>query len=218
MRIWVPDASPWSPDVVPPGVLSELLAAPPEPVLEPVPEPDPGPAEALDDRPSTAMALPPTSSGALTGATTWVPEPAPPLPLVLTAVPPASVPEVRVALVDAFDAFDVDELPSTEMALPPRLTGTVTGATTCVPDARPRIPEVVAPADLSAVGDWAAAPIVALLVDDRPSTETALPCTDAGAVTGARIWLPPAMEWSPVVSALAAAAPSSSRPPAVRVP
>jgi hypothetical protein len=185
------------------------------PAREP-PEPfGPAPLLVVDEVPSTEMALPPTLSGALTGATTWVPEPAAPSPLVLAAVLPASVPEVRVALVEA---VDVDELPSTEMALPLRLTGTVTGETTCVPDAKPRVPEVVAAADLLVVGDWPAPPIAALLVDDRPKTETALPCTDAGAVTGARIWVPPAMEWLPVVSALAAAAASSIRPPAVRVP
>src|SRR6478735_11737544 len=130
MRIWVPDASPWSPDVVPPAVLSGLLAAPP-----PVLEPDPGKAEALDDRPSTAMAFPSAVTEAFTGTRACVPDPMLCRPEVEAGSAPAREPP------EPFGPEPlpfVDELPSTEMALPPTSSGALTGATTWVPEPAPR--------------------------------------------------------------------------------
>ncbi len=69
-----------------------------------------------------------------------------------------------------------------EMALPPMVTGTVTGATTCVPEATASDPLVTActpSPPLDAGADWVVASVVVL----SPTTEIAFPPTVTGTDT-----------------------------------
>src|SRR5690606_25509239 len=72
--------------------------------------------------------------------------------------------------------------PMREMALPPMVTGTVTGATTCVPEATASDPLVTActpSPPLDAGADWVVASVVVL----SPTTEIAFPPTVTGTDT-----------------------------------
>ena len=78
-----------------------------------------------DESPNTPADVDPTVTGAVTGATTWVPEATPSDPFVVDpdVVPVPEVPvEVPVLL--------ADESPSTPADVEPTVTGAVTGATT----------------------------------------------------------------------------------------
>src|SRR5690606_32252760 len=158
--------------------------------------------------PATATAVPHTFTGAVTGATTWLPpridprpevrlppapEPARPLPPLLTAAPPLQA---------------ASEPPKTEIALPQTFTGAVIGATTWLP---PRIdprPEVRLPPASAAGSPLTIAPPWDLALAP-PRMPTALPLMSTGRVTGRLTWLPPPIEWSPSVSA-------NAGPPPVR--
>jgi len=161
--------------------------------------------------PATLIALPDTVTGAVTGATTWLPPPMDCEPLVV--FPPAEpaagwvVPEDCPPETVLFD-------PATLTALPDTLTGAVTGATTWLPPPMDCEPLVVFPPAEPAAGcvvvvdgpdvDWT------VLFD--PSALIALPRTATGAVTGAMTWLPPRTLWEPFVSA--EAWPAKMTPPA----
>jgi hypothetical protein len=105
----VPEIIPSLPLVVPLGAVP-AGAVPPE-----------VPAVLAEESPSTPADVEPTVTGAVTGATTWVPEATPFDPLVPDpeAVP---VPEVPAVL--------AEESPSTPADVEPTVTGAVTGATT----------------------------------------------------------------------------------------
>ena len=146
--------------------------------------------------PMTEIALPPTVTGAVTGAVTCVP------------LPTASVPEVSGAVVlppDAGAGAVVPLLPvlslspMTEIALPPTVTGAVTGAVTCVPLPTASVPEVsgavVLPPDAGAGAVVPLLPVLSL----SPMTEIALSPTVTGAVTGAVTCVPLATPSSPDV-------------------
>ena len=136
------------------------------------------------------MALPPTVTGAVTGATTWVPLAVPSSPEVLDPIAGAAgaavPPVVPVASLS----------PRSEMALPPTVTGAVTGATACVPPRMLSSPPVVLPPAAGAVGDMPPEVPEASL---SPRSEMALPPTVTGAVTGATTWVPLAVPSSPEV-------------------
>ncbi|MEV7606540.1 hypothetical protein AB0N65_13970 [Paenarthrobacter sp. NPDC089322] len=78
-----------------------------------------------EESPNTPTDVEPTVTGAVTGATTWVPEATPSDPLVLAVG----------AAADALPLFAgapvvADESPPTPAAVAPMLTGTKIGATT----------------------------------------------------------------------------------------
>ncbi|MEV7606539.1 hypothetical protein AB0N65_13965 [Paenarthrobacter sp. NPDC089322] len=93
-----------------------------------------------EESPNTPADVDPTVTGAVTGATTWVPEatPSDPLVLELAGVP---VPAVPAEVPPTFD----DESPNTPTDVDPTVTGAVTGTTTCVPEATPSEPLVLPP-------------------------------------------------------------------------
>src|SRR4029453_19571034 len=120
------------------------------------------PAVLADESPSTPAEVEPRPTGAVTGATTWVPEATPSDPLVLAPGVPAGAvpPEVPAVL--------ADESPSTPAEVEPTVTGAVTGATTWVPEATPSEPFVVDP-DVVPVSEVPEVPPV-LLAAESPST------------------------------------------------
>ena len=143
--------------------------------------------------PSTETALPPALTGAPTGAATWFPPrtESPPVVVAAPAVPPDPAAEVDEAPL-------VLASPSTETALPPALTGTLTGAAAWLPPAVESVPDVedgLAPELPPLASDDVAAPELFA----SPSTETALPPALTGALTGAEAWLPPPAESAPDV-------------------
>ncbi len=107
--------------------------------------------------------------------------------------------------------------PTTEMALPPTVTGTVTDTMPCVPDAAPSLPSVLAsdsPEALPLGADAAAS-----LVEESPRTEMALPPTVMGTSMLGRIWVPESRPSSPAVSAAwAIPAPARAIPPPTTTP
>jgi hypothetical protein len=201
---WVPEPMLRVPDVVAPEPPAALLVCSGALLLE---------AFVVDERPSTETALPSADTGAVAGATNWVPEPMPRVPAVVmvSRLPPVLVGALLLVL------FVVDERPSTETALPSADTGALTGATTCEPEPAPRVPDVVAPEPSLVEAAPEDAPELSV-VDELPSTETALPSADTGALAGAMTWVPEAAPLSPLVSATAPTAPRRRNPPAVRVP
>src|SRR6185312_15637893 len=90
--------------------------------------------------PTTDTALPDTVTGAFNPTTACVPEPAPSEPEVVAAVGVV----VDPAAGEALGLADCDESPTSETALPPRLTGEMTLTTPWVPDSSPSSPEVSA--------------------------------------------------------------------------
>ena len=163
----VPLAVPSVPSVD--GAAPESLGAPTVPVVVSV----------VSLSPRTEMALPPTVTGAVMGATTCVP------PRMLSEPPVVapSVPEPPEFVLPA-DESDDSLSPRTEMALPPTVTGAVMGATTCVPLAVPSVPSVdgAAPEPLGAP---TVPPVVEPVDSLSPRTEMALPPTVTGAATSA---------------------------------
>jgi hypothetical protein len=98
----------------------------------------------------------------------------------------------------------LDESPSTLMALPPTVTGTETDTGRLAPPATLSSPVVVLPL----VDDGAAAAIFdasAPLVDESPSTLTAVPPMFTGTETDTGALAPPAMLSSPDVDGVLAA-------------
>ncbi|BCW37323.1 hypothetical protein StoSoilA2_33790 [Arthrobacter sp. StoSoilA2] len=185
--IWVPEATPSDPLVLDPDVV-------------PVPEvPDEVPAVLADESPSTPAEVEPTVTGAVTGATTWVPEAMPSDPLVLDPdVEP--VPEVP----DEEPAPVAEESPSTPADVEPTVTGAVTGATTWVPEATPSEPLVLDP-DVVPVPE-VPDDVPAVLAEESPSTPAEVEPTVTGAITGATTWVPEATPSEPLVVAPGVAA------------
>jgi len=148
------------------------------------------------ESPMTEMALPPAVTGALTGAVTWLPPTAESAPEVVSPV----VPDGAIGAV-AVEPEDV-ESPMTEMALPPAVTGALTGAVTWLPPTAESAPDVESPdvVDAPAGADDAAGVGVCEPEDEEsPSTDTLLPLTVMGTATAAVAWLPPPAESSPEV-------------------
>src|SRR5690606_31952731 len=171
----------------------------PEVRLPPAPLPEPPttlapPMQAASERPSTATALPQTFTGAVIGATIWLPPRIEPAPEV--RLPPAPLPARPTTL--APPLHPANALPSTATALPQTFTGAVTGATTWLPPRIEPAPEVrLPPAPLPARPTTLAPPLHPALAP--PATATAVPHTFTGAVTGATTWLPPRIESAPEV-------------------
>ncbi|WP_284975472.1 hypothetical protein [Arthrobacter sp. efr-133-TYG-104] len=154
-------------------------------------------AEPADESPKTPADVEPTVTGTVTGATTCVAEPMPFEPLV---VAPAGA---EAAGVEAAGAELADESPSTPADVEPTVTGTVTGATTCVPEAAPFEPLVVAPAGAEAAGavDDDAGPVAV----EPPNKPTDDEPRFTGAVIGATTCVPEPMPLEPLVPAAGAA-------------
>ncbi|KJL35134.1 hypothetical protein RS86_00517 [Microbacterium azadirachtae] len=161
------------------------------------------PVEVAVLRPRTAMALPRAVTGAVTGATIWVPPRIESSPLVRGPVPAGALPPVMGA-----DPVEVAVLrPRTAMALPRAVTGAVTGATIWVPPriessllVRGPVPAGALPPDAGAEPP-AGAVVVAVL---SPSTLTALPVTVIGTFTETSAWVPERIPSLPLVVAAGA--------------
>jgi hypothetical protein len=130
--------------------------------------------------------LPQTSTGTVTGTSTWFPDSRPELPLVRFLSP--LLPGVAVAP-------PVQLATALPTALPQTSTGTVTGTETWFPDAIPCSPDVEPPEELSPFAD--APPTHS--EPAPPSTATELPQAFTGAVTGTSIWFPEARPFAPDV-------------------
>ncbi len=141
----------------------------------------------------------------------WVPPRMLSSPLVQPAVvPPEPVPPVVVA-------FSVWLSPITETALPPMVTGTLTGMIAWVPPRMLSSP-VVQPAVVPPSEPEPAPPpvVVAFSLVESPITETALPPMVTGTFTETMPWVPDSSPSSPEVSATtgSAEAPLDGSPPA----
>jgi hypothetical protein len=150
--------------------------------------------------------------GTVTGATTWVPDAIPSAPPVVAA---------GVELVAPAGAAGVAELaavepPSRPTDDEPRFTGTVTGATTCVPDPMPLEPLVVA----AGAEPEVAAGVAELVAAESPTRPKEVAPRLMGAVTGATTCVPDRSPSLPLVvsAALAAVALRTIMPPAKQVP
>ena len=103
------------------------------------------PVFVADESPNRPAEVEPRLIGAVIGATTCVPEPMPSEPdVVLPEVVPVGAVPAGVAE-EPVPVFVADESPSKPAEVAPRLIGTATGATTCVPEPTPSEPEVEAP-------------------------------------------------------------------------
>ncbi len=103
------------------------------------------------------MALPPTVTGAVTGAVTWVPLATPSSPPVIPAAP--GTPVLAAPAVEPAGAAPVVSLsPRSEMALSVTVIGTSTLTSPCVPDRSPSMPEVETAGAWGAAGAGAVAP------------------------------------------------------------
>jgi hypothetical protein len=157
-------------------------------------------ADALS--PITERALPPTVTGAATGATTWLPDATPSVPLVVGALPPVPAAGAGAVPVDA--PLEVLS-PTTEMALPPTVTGAAIGATAWVPETAPSVPSVVGaePAVGAAEpGAESAAGAVDEPVDElSPSTEMPFPLRVNGTAMGLMACVPDSSPSPPLVVA-----------------
>ncbi|WP_345119440.1 hypothetical protein, partial [Knoellia locipacati] len=166
---WLPPPVESAPDVVDGEAAAPL---PPEPAFVVL--------ELLRESPVTEMALPPALTGAATGAVTWLP------PAIESA--PDVVDGEAAAVLPPEPAFVVLELlresPVTEMALPPTVTGTDTGAEAWLPPPVESAPDVV---DGEAAAPLPPEPafVVLELLRESPVTEMALPPTVTGTDTGA---------------------------------
>jgi len=165
------------------------------------------------ESPRTPADVDPTVMGTVTGATTWVPDAIAPAPLV---------PAVGVGLVAAAGAAGVAELvavepPSRPTDDEPRFMGTVTGATTWVPEPMLLEPLVLAAGVAPAPAACAGAVVVAAEFPSSPS-EVALRLV--GAVIGAATCVPERTPSLPLVvsAAFAAVALRTIMPPAKHVP
>ncbi|PRB99481.1 hypothetical protein CQ020_01425 [Arthrobacter sp. MYb23] len=174
----VPEPTPSEPEVV----LPEFVPVGAGPPLVPV--------FVADESPSKPAEVEPRLIGAIIGATTCVPEPTPSEPEVVLpeVVPVGTVPPVEPEV--PVPVFVADESPNRPAEVAPRLIGTATGATTCVPEPTPSEPDVEEPKEAGAdvpgaeVPGEAAVPDVA---DESPPTPTAvapmLTGTEIGATT-----------------------------------
>ena len=166
-----------------------------------------------DESPRTPVDVDPTVTGTVTGATTWVPEAVPPVPLV-----PAAGVELLVAVEPADEAGPVAvEPPSRPTDDEPRFMGAVTGATTCVPEPTPLEPSVLAAGAVPAAGAAAGAFVVE---EESPTRANDVAPMLTGAVTGATTCVPERVPSFPLVvsAALAAVPPRAIKPPAKHVP
>ncbi|QGN57510.1 hypothetical protein [Nostocoides sp. HKS02] len=151
--------------------------------------------------PATAIALPPTVTGALAGPVTWLPPPAEPEPEVvdpdeLAGAAAADEPE------EPAEEPVLDESPSTATELPVTVDGGAVGEVTWLPPPAEPEPEVVDPDELAgAAGEEpeGADPAEGPLLDESPSTATELPVTVDGGAVGEVTWLPPPAEPEPEV-------------------
>lgn len=157
----------------------------------------------------------PSVMGTVTGATTWVPEAIPLEPLVLAAGEGAA----GAAGVAELAAVEPPSRPTDDE---PRLMGTVTGATICVPEPMLLEPLVLAagvapePAALEPAAG-AGADVVAA---ESPNSPSDVPPMLIGAVTGATTCVPDRSPSLPLVvsAAFAAVALRTIMPPAKHVP
>lgn len=166
-----------------------------------------------DESPKTLADVDPTVIGTVSGATTWVPEAMPPEPLV---------PAAGVGLVVAAGAAGVAELaavepPSRPTDDEPRFMGTVTGATTCVPDPMLLEPLVLA---TGAAPEPAAGAVADFVAAESPKSPRDVASRLMGAVTGATTCVPDSTPSLPLVvsAAFAAVALRTIMPPAKHVP
>ena len=165
---WVPEPTPSvpsvdGPPVVPGAGAAGAAASVPSVVLSPM----------------TETAVSPTVTGIVMGATTWVPESMPSEPPVVGA--PVEPPETGAA---GPDELSLVLSPMTETAASSTVTGTVMGATTCVPEPMPSVPSVEGAPVVPVAGAVGAATSVLSLVLS-PMTETAVSPTVTGTVIGA---------------------------------
>ncbi|NWL35229.1 hypothetical protein DM791_20375 [Paenarthrobacter nitroguajacolicus] len=167
------------------------------------------------ESPSTPADVEPTVMGIVTGATTWVPEAIPLEPLVLAA---------GVELAAEAGAAGVAELASVEPPSrptddEPRFMGTVTGATTCVPEPMLFAPLVLA-AGAVADPEPAAGADADVVAAESPNSPSDVPPRLTGAVTGATTCVPERSPSLPLVvsAAFAAVALRTIMPPAKHVP
>jgi hypothetical protein len=187
---WLPPATASDPSVVSPAAGAPLGVASGDVVVEPV----------VLASPTTAMALPPAVTGAVTGAVSW-------LPPATDSDPSVVSPAAGAPLGAASGAVVVDPVvlasPTAATALPPAVTGALTGAVTWLPPATASEPSVVAPVpsepDPAAVEPLSGDPAVAALLDESPRTATLCPVRVTGASTATASWLPPAKDSSPPV-------------------
>lgn len=166
-----------------------------------------------DESPRTPVDVDPTVTGTVTGATTWVPEAMPPVPLV-----PAAGVELLGAVAAAGWAGPVAvEPPSRPTEDEPRFMGAVTGATTCVPEAAPLEPVVLAAGAVPVAEAVAGAFVVE---EESPTRANDVEPVLTGAVTGATTCVPERVPSFPLVvsAALAAVPPRAIKPPAKHVP
>ncbi|WP_354512140.1 hypothetical protein [Paenarthrobacter sp. 4246] len=166
-----------------------------------------------DESPKTAADVEPTVMGTVTGATTWVPEAILPEPLVAAA----GVELVAAAGAAGAAGLAAVEPPSRPTDDEPRFMGTVTGATTCVPE-----PMLLEPLVLAA-GAWPEPPAVPgadAVAAESPNSPSEVAPAEIGAVTGAMTCVPETSPSFPEVvsAALAAVALRAIMPPAKHVP
>ncbi|WP_429388190.1 hypothetical protein [Paenarthrobacter sp. TE4293] len=169
--------------------------------------------EVAAESPKTPADVDPTVMGAVTGATTWVPEAIPPEPLV----PAAGVELVAAAGAAGVAGLATVEPPSRPTDDEPRFMGTVTGATTCVPEPMLLEPLVVAAGTALEPPAVAGADVVAA---ESPNSPREVAPVVTGAFTGATTCVPERIPSLPLVvsAALAAVALRTIMPPAKHVP
>jgi hypothetical protein len=154
--------------------------------------------------------------GIVTGATTWVPEAIPSEPLVLAVgAAAAGAAGAGAAGVAEFAAVEPPSRPTDDE---PRFTGTVTGATSCVPEPMLLEPLVLA-AGAAAEPELPAVPGADVVAAESPNSPNDVPPRLIGAVTGATTCVPERSPSLPLVSAaFAAVALRTIMPPAKHVP
>ncbi|GAA2846736.1 hypothetical protein GCM10010523_03560 [Paenarthrobacter ilicis] len=153
--------------------------------------------------------------GTVTGAITWVPEPMPPLPLVVLA---------GVELGDGGAAGGAEllavEPPSRPTDDEPRFMGTVIGATICVPEPMLLDPLVLAAGTVGLLPVPAECAPPDAVDEELPRIPRDVALRLMGAETGATTWVPERIPSLPLVvsAALAAVALRTIMPPAKHVP
>jgi hypothetical protein len=129
----------WVPERTPPAPLVEAAGAGADAGAGPVPT-LPGPSTLAAESPIRPSEVAPRLTGTVIGATIWVPERMPSLPLMDAGAGAEVVPGVPAPLTLAAES------PSRPSEVAPRLMGMLMGATTWVPDRSPSVPEVVSAA------------------------------------------------------------------------
>ncbi|GAA4715495.1 hypothetical protein GCM10025782_10220 [Pedococcus ginsenosidimutans] len=213
---WLPPAAESSPEVEPPAA---------EPELEDPEDPAPGVEAELsapedEESPTTDTALPPATTGAVTGAVAWLPPAAESSPEVEppAAEPPAAEPEPEdpaPAVEAELSAPEDEESPSTEMLLPLTLTGTETARSPWLPPPTEPVPSLV---DDEGLDDEPCAELSALDELESPMRLIELPETVTGTAADTATWLPPRAPSAPEVFSSAEACPAKNRipPPTMR--